>query len=108
MTTSIQKCSTAVIATGLFAVSLLIGTSMTATVEVLAVDQETINKQLDQANKAIESGDNEAAKGYLGEAVNSTQGEQKMHIEEAIKSLQSADMEGAKTHLQAANITNSP
>jgi hypothetical protein len=66
-------------------------------------DQETANKQLDQAMKALDSGDNAAAEGSLKEADSSLSGgEAKMHIGEAMKSLQAGDVEGAKMHAQLA------
>jgi len=66
-------------------------------------DQETANKQLDQAMKALDSGDNAVAEAALKEADNSLSGgEAKMHIGEAMKSLQAGDTEGAKMHAQIA------
>jgi hypothetical protein len=62
-------------------------------------NQETANKQLDQAMKALDSGDNAVAEAALKEADNSLSGgEAKMHIGEAMKSLQAGDTEGAKMH----------
>jgi hypothetical protein len=77
---------------------------MMTTIPVSAqVDQETANKQLDQAMKALESGDNAAAEGYMKEADKTLpEGEAKMHLGEAMKALQSGDIEGAKMHTQAA------
>jgi hypothetical protein len=75
------------------------GGNMTTTASGGGGDQETANKQLDQAMKALDSGENAAAEGYLKEADNSLSGgEAKMHIGEAMKSLQSGDTEGAKMH----------
>ena len=65
-------------------------------------NQEPANKQLDQAMKALDSGDNAAAEEYLKEADNSLSGEAKMHVGEAIKALQAGDIEGAKMHTQVA------
>lgn len=66
-------------------------------------NQETANKQLDQAMKALDSGDNAVADAALKEADNSLSGgEAKMHIGEAMKSLQAGDTEGAKMHAQIA------
>ena len=66
-------------------------------------NQETANKQLDLALKALDSGDNAAAEGYMKEADNSlSEGEAKMHLGEAMKSLQAGDIEGAKMHAQLA------
>lgn len=79
------------------------GGNMTTTAGGGGGDQETANKQLDQAMKALDSGDNAAAEGYLQEADNSLSGgEAKMHIGEAMKSLQAGDIEGAKMHTQVA------
>jgi cellobiose-specific phosphotransferase system component IIA len=65
--------------------------------------QETANKQLDQAIKALESGDNAAAEGYMKEADKTlSEGEAKMHLGEAMKALQAGDTEGAMMHTQAA------
>ena len=66
-------------------------------------NQETANKQLDQAMKALDSGDNAVAEAALKEADNTLSwGEAKMHISEAMKSLQAGDTEGAKMHAQIA------
>ena len=66
-------------------------------------DQSTAPKQLDQAMKALESGDNAAAEGYMKEADNTlSEGEAKTHLSEAMKALQANDIEGAKTHTQFA------
>jgi pectate lyase len=77
--------------------------NMTTTTGGGGGDQETANKQLDQAMKALESGDNALAEGSLKEADGSLSGgEAKMHIGEAMKSLQADDVEGAKMHAQIA------
>ena len=66
-------------------------------------DQSTATKQLDQAMKALESGDNAAAEGYMKEADNTlSEGEAKTHLNEAMKALEAGDIEGAKTHTQFA------
>jgi cellobiose-specific phosphotransferase system component IIA len=66
-------------------------------------DQVTATKQLDLAMKALESGDNAAAAGYMTEADKTlSEGEAKTHLSEAIKALQAGDIEGAKTHAQVA------
>ena len=79
------------------------GGNMTATTGGGGGNQETANKQLDQAIKALESGDNAVAEGSLKEADSSLSGgEAKMHIGEAMKSLQDGDVEGAKMHTQIA------
>jgi hypothetical protein len=66
-------------------------------------DQETITKQLDQAMKALDSGDKAAAEGYMKEADKTlSEGEAKTHLSEAMKALQAGDTDGAKMHAQAA------
>ena len=66
-------------------------------------DQETATKQLDQAIKALDSGDKAAAEGYMKEADNTlSEGEAKTHLSEAMKALQADDIQGAKMHAQAA------
>jgi len=66
-------------------------------------DQETATKQLDQAMKALESGDKAAAEGYMKEADKTlSEGQAKMHLSEAMKALQADDIGGAKTHTQVA------
>ena len=64
---------------------------------------ETANKQLVEAMKALNSGDDAAAEGAMTEA-NSTlpAGQAKFHLGEAMKALQAGDVQGAKMHLQAA------
>jgi FlaG/FlaF family flagellin (archaellin) len=79
------------------------GGNMTTTTGGGGGNQETANKQLDQAMKALDSGDNAVAEGSLKEADSSLPGgEAKMHIGEAMKSLQAGDTEGAKMHTQLA------
>ena len=66
-------------------------------------DQETATKQLDQAMKALESGDKAAAEGYMKEADKTlSEGGAKTHLSEAMKALQADDIGGAKTHTQVA------
>ena len=79
------------------------GANMTTTAGGGGGDQETANKQLDQAIKALESGDNAAAEGYMKEADKTlSAGEAKMHLGEAMKALQAGDTAGAKMHAQFA------
>jgi hypothetical protein len=83
----------------LFAVNGL----MISNVGPIASAQETANKQMDQAMKALDSGDNAAAEGYMTEADTTLpEGQAKFHLGEAIKALQAGDVQGARTHLQAA------
>src|SRR5215211_355749 len=79
------------------------GVNMTTTTGGGGGDQETANKQLDQAIKALESGDNAAAEGWMKEADKTLpEGEAKMHLGEAMKALQAGNIEGAMMHTQAA------
>lgn len=78
------------------------GVNMTTAAGGGGGNQEPANKQLDQAMKALDSGDNAAAEEYLKEADNSLSGEAKMHVGEAMKALQAGDIEGAKMHTQVA------
>jgi cellobiose-specific phosphotransferase system component IIA len=75
--------------------------------EALAQTRETANKQMDEAMKALDSGDNAAAEEDMTEADKTLpEGQAKFHLGEAIKSLQAGDVQGAKMHLEAAQ--NSP
>jgi cellobiose-specific phosphotransferase system component IIA len=68
-----------------------------------AQTQETANKQMDEAMKALDSGDNAAAEGFMTEADTTLpEGQAKFHLGEAIKALQAGDVPGAKMHLEAA------
>lgn len=79
------------------------GVNMTTTTGGGGGDQETANKQLDQALKALESGDNAAAEGAMKEADKTlSEGEAKMHLGEAMKALQAGDTAGAMMHAQLA------
>jgi hypothetical protein len=71
-----------------------------------AFAQETANKQIDEAMKALDSGDNAAAEGYLQEA-NQTlpEGPAKTEVGEAMTALQAGNVTGAITQLQAAQNT---
>jgi uncharacterized membrane-anchored protein YhcB (DUF1043 family) len=61
----IQTYTVAIIAAVLFGLGVLIGAVMTRTAEgQAAVDQEKINKQLEQVVKALDSGDIAAAVVY--------------------------------------------
>jgi uncharacterized protein HemY len=75
--------------------------------EAFAQTLETANKQMDEAMKALDSGDNAAAEGYMTEADKTLpEGQAKFHLGEAMKALQAGDVQGAKMHLEAAQ--NSP
>jgi cellobiose-specific phosphotransferase system component IIA len=72
----------------------------------VAFAQETANKQIDEAMKALDSGDNAAAEGFLQEA-NQTlpEGPAKTEVGEAMTALQAGNVTGAMTQLQAAQNT---
>jgi hypothetical protein len=91
------------IAAVLFGLGVLISTSMTTTADGQAVvDQEKINRQLEQIVKALDSGDIAAAKGYLEETVQGLpDGEAKTHLSVAINALlYSNDTKGPRMHVQ--------
>ena len=76
---------------------------MTTTADGQAVvDQEKINRQLEQVVKALDSGDIAAARGYLEETVQGLpDGEAKTHLSVAINALQySNDTKGPRMHIQ--------
>jgi hypothetical protein len=71
-----------------------------------ASDQETANKQLDEALKSLDSGDNAGAEGDLIEA-NSTLAKQSMplaktEVGKAITALQAGNITGAQMEIEAA------
>jgi hypothetical protein len=88
------------IAAVLFGLGVLISTSMTTTADG-HVDQEKINRQLEQALKALDSGDIAAAEGYLEETVQwLPTGESKTHLGIAINALQTSnDTKSARMHV---------
>lgn len=93
----------AIIPAVLFGLGVLISTSMTTTADGQAVvDQEKINRQLEQVMKALDSGDIAAAKGYLEETVQGLpDGEAKTHLEVAINALlYSNDTKSPRMHVQ--------
>ena len=103
MTLMAQAFKIAITIAVLFGVSGLI----ISNVGPIASAQETANKKLDEAMKALDSGDNAAAEEDMTEADKTLpEGQAKFHLGEAIKSLQAGDVQGAKMHLEAAQ--NSP
>jgi hypothetical protein len=93
----------AIIAAVLFGLGVLISTSMTTTADSQAVvDQEKINRQLEQVVKALDSGDIAAAEEYLKETVQGLpDGEAKTHLSVAIDALQySNDTKAPRMHVQ--------
>jgi cellobiose-specific phosphotransferase system component IIA len=99
MTLIAQTYEVAIAMAVLFGVSGLI----ISNVGPIASAQETANKQLEEAMKALDSGDNAAAEGWLTEA-NQTlaEGPAKTEVGEAIKALQAGDINGTKMDIQAA------
>ena len=75
---------------------------MTTTADGQPVDQEKINRQLEQVVKALDSGDIAAAVGYLEETVQELPtGESKTHLSIAINALlNSNDTKSARMHVQ--------
>jgi uncharacterized membrane-anchored protein YhcB (DUF1043 family) len=99
----IQTYTVAIIAAVLFGLGVLIGTVMTRTAEgQAAVDQEKINRQLEQVVKALDSGDIAAAVEYLKETVQGLpDGVAKTHLSVAINALQySNDTKSPRMHVQ--------
>lgn len=79
------------------------GANITTTTAGSVGDLETATKQLDQAVKALDSGDEAVAEGWMKEADKTlSEGEAKTHLNEAMKALQADDIEGAKMHAQLA------
>ena len=97
-----------VISAVLFGLGVLISTSMTTIADGQAVvDQDKINRQLEQALKALDSGDIAAAEGYLEETVQRLpMGESKTHLEIAMNALQTSnDTESARMHVQLVGVS---
>jgi hypothetical protein len=87
------------------AMAVLFGVSglIISNVGPVASAQETANKQLDEASKALDSGDNAGAEGFLIEANNTlAEGQAKTEVGEAITALQAGDINGTKMDIQAA------
>jgi cellobiose-specific phosphotransferase system component IIA len=101
ITSMVQNFRLAIAMAVLFGVSGLI-----ISIGAVAFAQETADKQIDEAVKALESGDNAAAEGFLQEA-NQTlpEGQAKTDVSEAMMALQSGNVTGATTLLQAAQIS---
>jgi hypothetical protein len=87
------------------AMAVLIGVSglIISNVGHIASAQETANKQLDEAMKVLDSGDNAGAEGYLIEANNTlAEGQAKTEVGEAMTALQAGDINGTKMDIQGA------
>jgi cellobiose-specific phosphotransferase system component IIA len=99
MTLMIQNIRLEIALAVLFGITGLI----VSTVGPVVFAQETANKQLEEAMKALDSGDNAGAEGYLQEA-NQTlpEGQAKTEVGEAMTALQAGNVTGATTDIQAA------
>jgi hypothetical protein len=98
-----QTYTVTVIDAVLIGLGVLISTSMTTTADGQAVvDQEKMNRQLEQVVKALDSGNIAAAGEYLKETVQGLpDGEAKTHLSVAINALQySNDTKGPRMHVQ--------
>jgi hypothetical protein len=86
----------------LFGLGVLMSTSMTTKADGQPVDQEKINRQLEQVMKALDSGDIAAARGYLDETVQGLpDGEAKTHLSVARDALlYSNDTKAPMMHVQ--------
>jgi uncharacterized protein HemY len=101
MTLMVQTFRLAIAMAVLFGVTGLIISSVSPV--AFAQDKETANKQMDEAMKALDSGDNAGAMGYLQEANQSlSEGPEKTEVGEAMTALQGGNVTGAMTAIQAA------
>ena len=102
VTARFQRYTVAVIAAVLFGLGVLISTGMTTKVDGQPMDQEKINRQLEQVMKALDSGDIAAARGYLDEIVQGLpDGEAKTHLSVARDALlYSNDTNAPMMHVQ--------
>jgi hypothetical protein len=99
MTLMAQTYKVAIAMAVLFGVSGLI----ISNVGPIASAQETANKQLDEASKALDSGDNAGAEGFLIEANNTlAEGQAKTEVGEAMTALQAGNTTGAQMEIEAA------
>jgi hypothetical protein len=103
VTTRIQTYTVAVIAAILIGLGVLTSTGMITTADgQAAVDQEKINRQLEQVVKALDSGDITAAEKYLKETAQGLPTvEAKTQLGVALNALQqSNDTTSARMHVQ--------
>jgi uncharacterized protein HemY len=100
MTLMVQTFKIAIAMAVLFGVGLIISNVGPI---ASASDQEMANKQLDEALKSLDSGDNAGAEGDLIEA-NSTlaEGQAKTEVDDAIMALQAGNITGAQMEIEAA------
>ena len=95
----VQTFEIAIVMVVLFGLSGLI----ISNVGPISFAQETADKQIDEAMKALNSGDDAAAEGSIQEANNTLpEGQAKTEVNEAMEALQAGNATGAMTHLQAA------
>jgi hypothetical protein len=105
VTARIQTYTIVIIPAVLFGLDELISAGMTRIADSQAVvDKEKINRQLEQAVKALDSGDIAAAEEYLYEIIQGLPTEEaKTHLAIAINGLHYLnDTKGAKMHIQLA------
>jgi hypothetical protein len=103
VTARIQTYTIVIIPAVLLGLDVLISAGMTRTADSqAAVDKEKINRQLEQVVKALDSGDNAAAEGYMHEMIQELPTEEaKTHLAIAINGLHYFnDTKGAKMHIQ--------
>jgi hypothetical protein len=103
VTARVQTYAVAIIPAVLFGLVVLISAGKTITADgQAAIDQEKINRLLEQVVKALDSGDNTAAEEFLNEIVPELpMGAAKTHLDIAINGLHySNDTETAKMHVQ--------
>jgi hypothetical protein len=103
VTARIQTYMTAIIPAVLFELGVVTSGGMATTAEgQAATDKEKINRQLEQAVKALDSGDIAAAEEYLYEIIQVLPTEEaKTHLAIVINGLHyTNDTKGAKMHIQ--------
>jgi hypothetical protein len=102
VTARIQTHTVAMIAAVLFGLGVLITVDMTTTADGQPVDQEKVNRQLEQVVKALDSGDIAAAEEYLKETVQGLPTiQEKTQLGVALNALQhSNDTRSARLHVQ--------
>ena len=103
VTARIRTYTIAIIPALLFGLDVLINVGMTRTADSqAAADKEKINRQLEQAVRALDSGDIAASEEYLYEIIQKlSTGEAKTHLAIAINGLHYFnDTKGAKMHIQ--------
>jgi Tfp pilus assembly protein PilF len=101
VTARIQTYTVAIIAAVLFGLGVLTSTGMTTTAGGQPVNQEKINRQLEQILKALDSGNIAAAEKYLKETIQGLPTVEKTQLSVALNALQHAnDTKSARFHVQ--------